>query len=208
MAQKKAFFEAHYKKIAAQKAEAEAEAAAAALLEQEKAKSQVEERVGVINHGAHDSEATVLLKPRDILTEISNLHASQKMVLHSKQQPAVLNLKISVDEEQHIASKAIDAAGHSSCVNIVEPETEKIVIAADLKNKELFDNKENFEDQVSVSEDSRSSQMDRPLLKVILPFYNSFPSSNPYYVVKFRFTTITLAKQVEYIYMFKKTVFY
>ncbi|XP_076959586.1 uncharacterized protein LOC143635714 [Bidens hawaiensis] len=126
VAQKKAFFEAHYKKVAAQKAAAEAAAAAAA--EQEKAKSQIEERVCDSNHDAHDSQA--------------------------------------IEEQQIITQHAAD---YSSTVNLVEPLIEKTVVAADVKNKELLNNTQNLEDDVSpsvsVSEDSRTSQMGRPLLK-------------------------------------------
>ncbi|KAI3670103.1 hypothetical protein L6452_41733 [Arctium lappa] len=154
VAQKKAFFEAHYKRVAAQKA-----AAAAALLEQETAtatatagnpESQVEERVCGTNHGAHD------LGPKGI----PNSHSSQT---------TVMNFKMADNEEQQIitqnASKPIDANEHSSVVDLVKSETEKIVAAADLKNEELLKNTENLEEHVSVSEDSRTSQMDRPLLK-------------------------------------------
>ncbi|XP_076942618.1 uncharacterized protein LOC143612544 [Bidens hawaiensis] len=122
VAQKKAFFEAHYKKVAPQKAAAAAAAAAAA--EQEKAKSQIEERVC-------DSQATVFSEEQQIITQ--------------------------------------DAADYSSTVNLVEPLIEKTVVAADAKNKELLNNTRNLEDDVSpsvsVSEDSRTSQMGRPLLK-------------------------------------------
>ncbi|XP_076949581.1 uncharacterized protein LOC143622273 [Bidens hawaiensis] len=122
VAQKKAFFEAHYKKVAAQKA------AAAAAAEQEKAKSQIEERVCDSNHGAHDSQA---------------------------------------NEEQQIITQDADVC--SSTVNLVEPLIEKTVVVADVKNKELLNNTQNLEDDVSpsvsVSEDSRTSQMGRPLLK-------------------------------------------
>lgn len=151
VAQKKAFFEAHYKRVAAQKA-----AAAAALLEQETAtagspKSQVEERVCGTNHGAHD------LEPKGI----PNSHPPQTTVMNSK---------MAVNEEHHQiitqnASKPIDANEHSSVVDLVKSETEKIVAAADLKIEELLKNTENLEEHVSVSEDSRTSQMDKPLLK-------------------------------------------
>ncbi|KAK9067342.1 hypothetical protein SSX86_014668 [Deinandra increscens subsp. villosa] len=160
VAQKKAFFEAHYKKIAAQKAAA----AAAAAAEQEKAKSQIEDIICDTNHGAHDSEAIVLLKSHDLATLTSNSQTN-------KLQPVVLNLKMAVNYEQQIitqdASKAIDAADHSSTVNLVEPQTENTAVAADLKNKELLNNIQDAEDNVSasVSEDSRTSQMERPLLK-------------------------------------------
>ncbi|PWA59130.1 TPX2 domain-containing protein [Artemisia annua] len=164
VAEKKAFFEAHYKKVAAQKAAA---AAAAALLEQEKAnaaaschKSDVEERVCGTDHGAHD-----------LLTGISNFDASKRTVLHPIKlpQPPVLNLKMFVNERKQIttqaASKAMDAAGHSSAISQVERPSENIVVAADQKNKAILNNTENLEDHPSVSEDSGTSQMDRPLLK-------------------------------------------
>ncbi|KAI3819077.1 hypothetical protein L1987_12899 [Smallanthus sonchifolius] len=78
-----------------------------------------------------------------------------------------------VNEEQkiitHDVSKAIDAADLSSTVNLVEPQIEKTVVAADMKNKELLSNTQDLEDHVSasvsVSEDSRTSHMERPLLK-------------------------------------------
>ncbi|KAK1432717.1 hypothetical protein QVD17_09615 [Tagetes erecta] len=141
VAQKKAFFEAHYKKVAAQKAAA---AAAAAAAEQEKARSQIEECGIETNYGAHDSEA---------------------MLDTSKLQQVVLSLKLAVNEEQQIISQDA-AADHSSIVNVVEElQTEKILVAADVKNKELSNNTQDLEDHVSVSEDSRTSQMDRPLLK-------------------------------------------
>ncbi|GKA88034.1 WVD2-like protein 7 [Tanacetum coccineum] len=158
VAEKKAFFEAHYKKVAAQKAAA---AAAAALLEQEKAnaaatcrKFDVEERVSGTDHGAHD-----------LLTGISNFDASQRIVLHpvKRPPPPVLNLKMFVTTQD--ASKAIDAAAQSSAISLAEPVTEKIVVAADQKNKATLNNTENLENQPSVSEDSGTSQMDRPLLK-------------------------------------------
>ncbi|KAI3725968.1 hypothetical protein L1987_65765 [Smallanthus sonchifolius] len=162
VAQKKAFFEAHYKKVAAQKA-----AAAAAAAEQEKAKSQIEERVCDSNHGAHDSEAMVLSKSHDLLTQTTVLHTN-------KLKPVALNLKkMAVNEEQkiitHDVSMAIDAADLSSTVNLVEPQIEKTVVTADMKNKELLNNTQDLEDHisasVSVSEDSRTSHMERPLLK-------------------------------------------
>nr|GEU94207.1 hypothetical protein [Tanacetum cinerariifolium] len=164
VAEKKAFFEAHYKKVAAQKAAA---AAAAALLEQEKAnaaatchKFDVEERVSGTDHGAHD-----------LLTGISNFDASQRIVLHpvKRPPPPVLNLKMFVNERKHgttqDARKAIDAAAQSSAISLAEPVTEEIVVAADWKNKATLNNTVNLEDQPSVSEDSGTSQMDRPLLK-------------------------------------------
>ncbi|KAJ0753366.1 putative protein WVD2-like 7 [Helianthus annuus] len=165
VAQKKAFFEAHYKKVAAQKA-----AAAAALAEQEKAKSQTEETETVcdVNHGAHDLEAIAL--PKLLPTRTPNLHDLRTSMVHTnKSQPIASNLKMAVNEEQQILTQ--DAVNHSSTVNLVEPQTEKTVVAADIKNKELLSNVQDVEDSasvsvsVSVSEDSRTSQMGRPLLK-------------------------------------------
>lgn len=127
VAQKKAFFEAHYKKVAAQKAAA----AAAALLEQEK-------DANATSPKSHDSPST-----------ISNSHASQH-----KLQPESLNLEKIGNEEQQIVTQKI--------ANVVELETEKIVAAASIKKKDSLNK---IEDHVSVSEDSRTSQMDRPLLK-------------------------------------------
>ncbi|KAI3501014.1 hypothetical protein L1887_36844 [Cichorium endivia] len=130
VAQKKAFFEAHYKKVAAQKAAA----AAAALLEQEK-------DANATSPKSHDSPST-----------ISNSHASQH-----KLQPESLNLEKIVNEEQQMVTQKI--------ANVVELGTEKIVAAASIKKKDSLNKIENLEDHVSVSEDSRTSQMDRPLLK-------------------------------------------
>ncbi|KAI3768889.1 hypothetical protein L2E82_19726 [Cichorium intybus] len=127
VAQKKAFFEAHYKKVAAQKAAA----AAAALLEQEK-------DANATSPKSHDSPST-----------ISNPHASQH-----KLQPESLNLEKIVNEEQQIVTQKI--------ADVVELGTEKIVAAASIKKKDSLNK---IEDHVSVSEDSRTSQMDRPLLK-------------------------------------------
>ncbi|XP_076949922.1 uncharacterized protein LOC143622742 [Bidens hawaiensis] len=69
------------------------------------------------------------------------------------------------NEEQQIITQ--DAADYSSTVNFVEPLIEKTVGVDDVKNKELLNNTQNLEDDVSpsVSEDSRTSQMGRPLLK-------------------------------------------
>nr|GEY86667.1 hypothetical protein [Tanacetum cinerariifolium] len=63
------------------------------------------------------------------------------------------------------ASKAIDSAAQSSAISLAEPLTEKIVVAADRKNKATLNNTEKFEDHPSVSGDSGTSQMDRLLLK-------------------------------------------
>ncbi|XP_071711894.1 uncharacterized protein [Rutidosis leptorrhynchoides] len=165
VAEKKAFFEAHYKKVAAQKAAA---AAAAELLEQEKVKVQIEEEVCGTNHGARESEPTVSLKSHNVPTGIPKLPDLKTTKLQTKKvQQTGLNLKMFINEKQKIilrdSSKAVDVAGHSSGVNLIEPQTVKIVESANLKNKEITNNLE--EDQPSVSEDSRSSQMDRPLLK-------------------------------------------
>nr|XP_043617468.1 protein WVD2-like 4 isoform X2 [Erigeron canadensis] len=167
VAEKKAFFEAHYKKVAAQKAAA---AAAAALLEQEKAKIQVEERVCATNHDAHDPEPPVLSKSCVLPAGIPKLPALHTMVLHTnKRQPPKLKLKLAANEGEkvttHDASKQVDVVGHSSGVNLVETKTEKIAEASDPKHKELVNTAENLVDTVSVSEDSGTSQMDRPLLK-------------------------------------------
>lgn len=127
VAQKKAFFEAHYKKVAAQKAAA----AAAALLEQEK------------NAIATTTSSP---KPHDYSqTSLVNIHIPQ---------PPLLNTVKIVKEEQPL--------------NLVESGTEKVVVDVGLKKKDLVNRIENLEDHVSVSEDSRTSQMDRPLLKVII----------------------------------------
>ncbi|KVH92822.1 hypothetical protein Ccrd_005122 [Cynara cardunculus var. scolymus] len=143
VAQKKAFFEAHYKRVAAQKA-----AAAAALLEQETAtasspKSQVEERVCGTKHAAHD------LEPKGI----SNTHSSETTVMNSK---------MGVNEEQQIitqnASKPIDANEQGSVVNLVKLETDKIVAAADLRNEELLKNTENLEDHSKLNTDQEVLQ--------------------------------------------------
>nr|KAJ0210951.1 hypothetical protein LSAT_V11C400227770 [Lactuca sativa] len=124
VAQKKAFFEAHYKKVAAQKAAA----AAAALLEQEK------------NAIATTTSSP---KPHDYSqTSLVNIHIPQ---------PPLLNTVKIVKEEQPL--------------NLVESGTEKVVVDVGLKKKDLVNRIENLEDHVSVSEDSRTSQMDRPLLK-------------------------------------------
>nr|GEY38590.1 hypothetical protein [Tanacetum cinerariifolium] len=146
VAEKKAFFEAHYKKVAAQKAAA---TAAAALLEQEKANA-----------------AATFHK--------SDVKESLWIVLHpiKRPPPPVLNLKMFVNERKqgttHDASKAIDAAEQSSAISLAEPLTEKIVVAADRKNKATLNNTEKFEDHPSVSRDSGTSQMDRLLLKEVL----------------------------------------
>ncbi|KAF5765943.1 hypothetical protein HanRHA438_Chr15g0721671 [Helianthus annuus] len=151
VAEKKAFFEAHYKKVAAQKAAA----AAAALLEQEKAKSEAEERIHGTNYRAHDSKPTMLLKSHYLPTRTSNLHASQTTLHMNYLQPVASNLKMAVNEERQIvsrdASNANDATRHMSTVNLVAPQTDKTLVVA--------------EDQLSVSEDSGTSHMDRPLLK-------------------------------------------
>nr|GEU56806.1 hypothetical protein [Tanacetum cinerariifolium] len=157
VAEKKAFFKAHYKKVAAQKAAAPA---AAALLEQEKAnaaatchKSDIEERVRGTDHGAHD-----------LLMGVSNFEASQKVVLHPVKLPQIpiLNLKMFVNERKQIRTQT---AGHSSAISQVERPSENIVAAADRKNKAILNNTEILEDHPSVSEDSGTSQMDRLLLK-------------------------------------------
>ncbi|GJY73339.1 WVD2-like protein 7 [Tanacetum coccineum] len=152
VAEKKAFFEAYFNKVAAQKP-------AAVLLEQKKAnaaatchKSDVEERAYGTNHATHD-----------LLTGISNFDSSQRIVvLHPIKlpPPPVLNLKRFVNERKQgttqDASKAIDAAAQSSAISLV---------ATDRKNKETLNNTEKFEDHPSVSEDSGTSQMDPPLSK-------------------------------------------
>ncbi|KAL4581559.1 hypothetical protein LXL04_006082 [Taraxacum kok-saghyz] len=134
VAEKKAFFEAHYKKIAAQKAAAaEAAAAAAALLEQEKY--------------AAAATTTSTSPNSDDLPQppLSNIR---------KPQPPLLNTEKIVNEEQtQLAS------------NLVELGSEKISFAVNSKKKDLSNKIKNLEDHVSVSEDSTTSQMDRPLLK-------------------------------------------
>ncbi|KAL8251350.1 hypothetical protein R6Q59_035043 [Mikania micrantha] len=154
VAQKKAFFEAHYKKVAARKA---AEAAAAALSDQEKAKSQT------FCESNHDSEAVVLLESHDLPTQTSNLHDSQTTVLHTnKLQPVGLILKIPVNEEQQIITQ-------DACKEIDDGSPVKLVESQIEKNEELSNNTQNLEDHdsvsVSVSEDSKTSQMERSLLK-------------------------------------------
>nr|GEV81460.1 hypothetical protein [Tanacetum cinerariifolium] len=96
VAEKKAFFEAHYKNVIAQ--QAAAPAAEAALLQQEEAnaaatchKSDVEERVHGTDHGSHD-----------LLMGVSNFEASQKVVLHITTQTAGHSSAISqVERPKH-----------------------------------------------------------------------------------------------------------
>ncbi|GJV10978.1 hypothetical protein Tco_1352519 [Tanacetum coccineum] len=142
VAEKKAFFETYFNKVAAQKPAA---AATAASLEQEKAnaaaschKSDVEERVYGTNHATHD-----------LLTGISNFDSSQRIVSRT-------------------ACRAIDAVAQSSAISLSEPLTEKIMVATNRKNAATLNNTDIFEDHPSVSKESGTSQMDRPLLKVIL----------------------------------------
>lgn len=113
VAEKKAFFEAYYKRIAAQKAAAEA------LLEQEKAAAAAARQVC---DTVHDSETT---KARS--------HDSLEAVLKS-------NSFLAIDTN---------------------------IVAANTKKSESKNNNENLEDHVSVSVSagSRTSQMERPLLK-------------------------------------------
>ncbi|GKD98451.1 hypothetical protein Tco_1382348 [Tanacetum coccineum] len=163
VAEKKAFFEAHYKKVVAKIAAA----AAAALRKQEKVnaaatchKSDFEERFCGTYHGAHD-----------LLTGLSNFDASQRIVSHpiKRPPPPVLNLKMFVNERKQgttqDASKAVDAATQSSAISLDEPLTKKIMVVVDRKNKAILNNTENIEDHPSILEDSGTSQMDRQLLK-------------------------------------------
>ncbi|GJV49095.1 WVD2-like protein 7 [Tanacetum coccineum] len=157
--------ETYFNKVAAQKPAA---AATAASLEQEKAnaaaschKSDVEERVYGTNHATHD-----------LLTGISNFDSSQRIVvLHPIKlpPPPVLNIKMFVNERKQgttqDACRAIDAAAQSSAISLSEPLTEKIVVATDRKNAATLNNTDIFEDHPSVSKESGTSQMDRPLLK-------------------------------------------
>ncbi|GKB90773.1 hypothetical protein Tco_0963045 [Tanacetum coccineum] len=145
--------------------------ATAASLEQEKAnaaaschKSDVEERVYGTNHATHD-----------LLTGISKFDSSQRtIVLHPIKLPAppVLNIKMFVNERKQgttqDACRAIDAAAQSSANSLSEPLTEKIVVATDRKNATTLNNKDIFEDHPSVSKESGTSQMYRPLLKINL----------------------------------------
>lgn len=141
VAQKKAFFEAHYKKIAAQKA--------AALLEQEnEAKREAAEKDGDL-YPDHQQRA---------LVNGSGLHGDvvEKATVHdSKENVVVGNEKISSVDAEEIGNNDGNAVIRENEASAKRTSIDKL------------DNVEN-QDRLSVSEGSGTPQIERPLLKVLL----------------------------------------
>ncbi|KAL7094917.1 hypothetical protein ACP275_11G135100 [Erythranthe tilingii] len=137
VAEKKAFFEAHYKRIAAQKA------AALLLLEQENA-SKIED----------------VVKPESEPVDIDDIDDQRPIFDNSHTQFDVLDT-----EEETVELNADSKDSLVSAVEIIE-EGENADIAEERISIAKFDNLENKETTDSVSEGSSgTSQMERPLLK-------------------------------------------
>ncbi|KAI3749892.1 hypothetical protein L2E82_20512 [Cichorium intybus] len=78
--------------------------------------------------------------------------------------------------------------------NVVQLRTEKIVAAVSIKKKDSLNKIENLKDHVSVSEDSRTSQMDTPLLKSKLNTDQEATPSFMSYRWHKRFGTLIISK--------------
>ncbi|KAI3452516.1 hypothetical protein Pfo_009180 [Paulownia fortunei] len=141
VAQKKAFFEAHYKKIAAQKA--------AALLEQENAAKTEAEVVG--DNNAYEEQ-------RDILNSHSDVDVKMEEV---KIQDAKEDDVANVNEHSSMAVVEIGKEGENAVITGNEASRESPAKRNSVNQLENLENQE----RVSASESSGTPKMERPLLK-------------------------------------------
>ncbi|XP_047947891.1 uncharacterized protein LOC125193963 [Salvia hispanica] len=167
VAQKKAFFEAHYKRIAAQRA------AAAALLEQENAASTQNESVGLKDDGGDHEEGGVSLNPPPDLANWGSVNVKTLDVKGDDGGVRISNGGVSLNPPPDLADwgsgnvKTPDVKGDG--VRISNGWRESGVVRRNQVSKQPSVRRSNLENCAAVSAASESSetssQIEKPLLK-------------------------------------------